>query len=230
MMNATYVMGLDLGPPCEPTGFAVIEWPATDDPSPKDPYHLRHLERFTPGAPYHEIFEAVALRTANPPFSTSPLIVDVTAVGQQVKPLIYGLKPRIIPIVVTAGQTVHFVDGVGQAVPKKDLVSTLQLALQNRRLKVAPGLEEADLLTAELQAFRLRKVSINEADALEWRVGRYDDLVFAVALACWYADQHPPQKPSLPTLPREKRDPIARLFGREPGRYTRLFPNGPYRT
>ena len=34
-MDASYVMGLDLGPPGEPTGFAVLEWPATDDPTPE---------------------------------------------------------------------------------------------------------------------------------------------------------------------------------------------------
>ena len=69
--------------------------------------------------------------------------------------------------------------------PKKELVTALQLALQTRRLKVATDLEDADLLVSELAAFRLRRVSINEAEAAEWRVNRNDDLVFAVALACW---------------------------------------------
>ena len=54
-MDASYVMGLDLGPPGEPTGFAVLEWPATDDPTPESEYHLRHLERFQPGTSYQAI-------------------------------------------------------------------------------------------------------------------------------------------------------------------------------
>ena len=101
--------------------------------------------------------------------------------------------------------TTQWVEWVGQSVPKKELVTALQLALQARRLKVAPDLPDAEVLSAELSAFRLRKVSINETDAAEWRVGRNDDLVFAVALACWFADQYPPQPPAPPRPPFEAR-------------------------
>jgi hypothetical protein len=225
-MDASYVMGLDLGPPGEPTGFAVLEWPATTDPKPENPYHLRHLERFPPNTSYPAVMAAVANRTDTTPLSGAPLVADVTAVGRQVIDRLYKLKPRICPIVISAGQTTHWVECVGQSVPKKELVSALQLALQTRRLKVAPQLTDAELLEAELAAFRLRRVSVNEADAAEWRVGRYDDLVFAVALACWYADQYPPQKPLPPRRPPERRSPIERLFGRRHSVSGRLFPNG----
>jgi hypothetical protein len=229
-MDASYVMGLDLGPPGEPTAFAVLEWPATDEPKPENAYHLRHLERFLPNTSYPTIMEAVAMRTDTPPLCAAPLVVDVTAVGRQVIDRLYKLKPRIFPILMTAGQTTHWVEWVGQSVPKKELVSALQLALQTRRLKVAPQLPDASLLETELSAFRLRRVSISEVNAPEWRVGRYDDLVFAVALACWHADRHPPQKP-LSVRPRlERRNAVERLFGRRTPPNEPLFPNGVFRT
>ena len=49
-MDASYVMGLDLGPPGEPTGFAILEEPAADVAPPEPTYNLRHLERFPPVA------------------------------------------------------------------------------------------------------------------------------------------------------------------------------------
>jgi hypothetical protein len=144
-------------------------------------------------------------------------------VGRGVVDRLYQTNARILPIVMRAGQTVQWVDWVGQMVPKKELVTALQLALQTRRLKVAPDLPDADLLLTELAAFRLRTVSINEADALEWRVGRHDDLVFAVAMACWHADQYPPRKP-LPVTPApEPRSLRATLFERPRARCYRLF-------
>ena len=123
-MDASYVMGLDLGQPGEPTGFAVLEWPATDDPTPESPYHLRHLERFPPGTSYPAILEAVADRAGR----AAP---EQVAAGRRRRPRSGGRSStactdsacRVIPIVIGAGHTPHWVDWVGQMVPKKDLVT-----------------------------------------------------------------------------------------------------------
>ena len=71
-------------------------------------------------------------------------------------------------------------------------MTALQLALQGRRLKSPRSLPEAELLATELAAFRLRRVTFGDAEAAEWRVGRHDDLVFAVALGCWHAGRFRP--------------------------------------
>ena len=194
-MVSTYVMGLDIGPPGEPTGFAVIERPAVEVRPAEPEYHLRHLERFPPGTPYPDIIEAVARRAGTAPLRGSPVIVDRTAVGKAIIDRLRRSKLAVKMVVIGAGQDVQAADGGGLVVPKKELVTSLQLLLQGRRLKVAPGLPEAEMLTAELAGFRLRRVPISETDATEWRVGRHDDLVFAVALACWHADRHRPLGP-----------------------------------
>lgn len=75
--------------------------------------------------------------------------------------------------------------------PKRDLVSTLQVLFQSGRLKVAGGLKLAPVLVEELLNFKV-KINVKTAhDSYEaWREGIHDDLVLAVALACWYGERH----------------------------------------
>jgi hypothetical protein len=57
-------------------------------------------------------------------------------------------------------------------------------------LKVAGGLKLAPVLVEELLNFKV-KINVKTAhDSYEaWREGIHDDLVLAVALACWYAEK-----------------------------------------
>jgi hypothetical protein len=64
--------------------------------------------------------------------------------------------------------------------------------LQSGRLKIANAIPEARLLVQEMLAFRV-KITANAYDAYgAWREGAHDDLVLAVALACWYGEQYAP--------------------------------------
>jgi hypothetical protein len=73
-------------------------------------------------------------------------------------------------------------------IPKKDLVGVLQVLLQAKRLKVAEALEHAATLAEELQQFRMKTVPLTD-DVVEWRERPHDDLVLAVAVAAWRAEQ-----------------------------------------
>jgi hypothetical protein len=68
-------------------------------------------------------------------------------------------------------------------VPKRELVSVAQVALQTGRLKIAASLAEAATLTNELMNFKV-KISLETAhDSYgAWREGTHDDLVLALAL------------------------------------------------
>jgi len=61
-----------------------------------------------------------------------------------------------------------------------------ELAAESGRLKVAKGLREAEVLQLELQAFQ-RRITLTGHSAFEG-VGQHDDLVIAVALVCWWAE------------------------------------------
>jgi hypothetical protein len=73
----------------------------------------------------------------------------------------------------------------------------LQVLLGNRRLHVAPTLPEAKVLLRELGTFTVKVTdSLNETFE-SWRERDHDDLVLAVALACWAAEnlRKPPAPP-----------------------------------
>ena len=58
-------------------------------------------------------------------------------------------------ITITGGHSVTAAED-GIHVPKKELVSVLQVLLQSRRLKIAPSLPDARVLIAELANFKVK--------------------------------------------------------------------------
>ena len=118
------------------------------------------------------------------------LAVDATGVGAPVIDMFRAayLPVYLQPIQITGGSEVSR-DGDVARVPKRDLVSSSQVALQTGRLKIAPELPDAQTLVRELQNFQV-KISLETAhDSYgAWREGTHDDLVLAVALALWVAE------------------------------------------
>lgn len=82
-------------------------------------------------------------------------------------------------------------DGSNYRVPKKDLVSVTQVLLQTGRLKIARALPHAELLARELVNFRSRLAAQTVESQLDWRERANDDLVLALAIAAWQAEQNP---------------------------------------
>ena len=180
-----FLMGLDLGQSQDYTAVAVAE---RMDSTPVTHYYLRHLERFRLGTPYPAVVERMGgLLSASPLKGNCRLVVDATGVGAPVVDLLRqaGLKP--VGVSITGGDRVTSGNGVLH-VPKRDLVGTLQVMFQSGRLKVAEGLAEAELLVQELLNFRVRITATAHDTYGAWREGDHDDLVLAVALACWYGE------------------------------------------
>jgi hypothetical protein len=123
-----------------------------------------------------------------PPLSSAVLVVDETGVGRPVTELLALAMPgrRLLPVTITAGHVVIWAaDGWGVNVPKKMLVSTMQVLLQADRLKVARGLAHAATLARELQAFRVKVTAAANETFEAWRERDHNDMVLAVALAAW---------------------------------------------
>jgi hypothetical protein len=135
----------------------------------------------------------VAERFEQPPLRDSLLGVDATGVGRPVVEMLEGtaIQAYVRPVIITAGHQAHEDPETRILhVPKKDLVSVLQVLLQARRITVAQDLPEAKTLTKELQNFRV-KITLNANETYEaWRSGQRDDLVLAVAIAAWLAEQY----------------------------------------
>jgi hypothetical protein len=185
-----FVINLDLGQSAEPTGLAIVERLERGEDHPHA-YAVRHLRRFAPGTHYAAIAAAVNAVVRDGRLGRPTVVADLTAVGVGLlRPLRAKVEhARVVPVVVTAGQSPAEVDGVWQA-PKRDLVTALQLLLQDRRLSIAAGVPDAALLVRELTLFRAKVAATS--DLLDWRERPEDDLVLAVALACWWGERHPP--------------------------------------
>jgi hypothetical protein len=181
-----YLLGLDLGPPGEPTALAVIEqyWPESDAH-----YHVRHLRRWPPGTPYQQIVSEVVKLTDEKPLYGAQLAVDQTGVGRPVTQLLEeaGGSYDLTRAVVTSGYAPAWSEGAC-LIPKRDLVGVLQVMLQTRRLRIAGQLPEATILEQELLAFRAKTPTAGAEIAEAWRERPHDDLVLAVAFACWLGE------------------------------------------
>jgi hypothetical protein len=136
--------------------------------------------------------------------------VDTTGVG---RPFADMLKARLQKwlragqkrgittgwITITGGDSVTKVEGGGIRVPKRDLASAPLVLMQNGQLKIAEAMPLADTLRKELLNFKV-KINISTShDSYEaWREGDHDDLVLAVAMACWCGERYLRKLDSLP--------------------------------
>ena len=173
-------------------------------------YHVRHLERPALGTSYVEVVERVVELLKSLGDEELILAVDTTGVGRPVADMLKERLERWLEeerntylhtawITITGGDSVTKVEGGGIRVPKRDLASAPLVLMQNGQLKIAEALQLAPVLKRELLNF---KVKINIAtghDSYEaWREGDHDDLVLAVAMACWAGERYLEKQESLP--------------------------------
>lgn len=214
-MKDAYFIGLDLGLVSDYTALTVVKRACEDKTERRavhrrgllagyetrpvsllKEYQLQHLKRFPLGTPYREIAEGVRQLQLTPQLQQRKcyVVADTTGVGGAVFEQLEdaGVKP-LHGISIHGGDSVSR-DGRIRRVPKRDLVSTLQVLLQNRTLRFAKGLAEAGVLQKELQNFKV-KINISTGhDSYEaWRDGDHDDLVLSLAMACWFAENAAPE-------------------------------------
>ena len=205
-------LGLDLGQANDFSALTIAERnrrpryhdEARDDTPAK--YRIGHLQRFALKTPYPAIVAQVATlvrdlarRTPQPQLR---LVVDATGVGRPVVDLLRQehLPAALIDVTITGGDSVTH-EGRTYRVPKRDLVSTVQVALQSERLKIAQQLPDAQTLTRELLAFQVKISAETAHDSYgAWREGAHDDLVLATALAVWYGEQDTLRCPPMPSF------------------------------
>ena len=149
------------------------------------------LWRFRLGTPYPEVVAEVERLVDTPPLrGQCALVIDGTGCGRAVVDMCRAAKvPAPIAISIHGGDQVTQ-DGLYYRVPKRDLCGCVQVLLQQRRLRIAQALPEAQTLYTELVNF---KVKIDPATAHDsyssWRERDHDDLVLALAVACWWAER-----------------------------------------
>lgn len=202
-----FVMAADIGQSNDYTAVAILDsydhvekagpWP--DQVEKHRRHDLVHLERFR-DIPYPEQVARIAERhaelTRHAERLRAPvnLVVDATGVGKPILDTLReaGLKPR--GIIITGGETTSRSVGVTR-VPKRELVTRLQVALQAGRLRIAEELPLADALLREFRGFRVKITLSGHAkfgnDVGSWREADHDDMVLAVSLGVWTLEANP---------------------------------------
>lgn len=156
---------------------------------PAPVYHVRHLERMQLGTSYVDVARRVRSIIHSPQLiGLATLTVDATGVGAAVTDLLAAEGLDFDSVTITSGDKPSR-DGNAFRVPKRDLVARAQVALQNRRLKIAPRLPEAQTLVSELQSFRYKITAAANVTYESWRESEHDDLVLALTLALWSAER-----------------------------------------
>ena len=205
-----YFVGLDLGQSADYTALAVLQTvkERTGGGNFGTVLHLRHLQRYPLRTSYTTIADGVAdvmrsetlvgneydparHRVAR---TKTELLVDKTGVGRGVTDILKERGLKFTGIVIHGGETTHNTDG-SYHVPKKDLVAALEVPFDKGTLKIAEGLELWPALREELQSFRRKQNPKTAHFAFEhWRDSDHDDLVLALAMACWGATSRRPRR------------------------------------
>jgi hypothetical protein len=201
-----FIIGLDLGQAQDYTALSVIEYlPPTSTQDVEAPsymkylvpesfttlpsqYHCRHLARYELGTRYPDIVDKVAQMLRTPQLQGATLIVDATGVGRPVVDMFVEAGMDPVAITITGGDTVTR-DGDYYRVPKRDLVASVQVLLQNHRLKFAADMPLAPTLIQEMINFKVKITDSANDTYGTWREGVHDDLILAVMLVCWWIQE-----------------------------------------
>jgi hypothetical protein len=185
--NYMYYLGLDLGQKRDYSAVAVVEridlMRAYRGPV-FECLVVRYVEQMPLGTPYPRTVERVREIVQSEELAGNcALAVDATGVGAPVVDMLRAarLGCELTPVVITGSER-----GSGDGtVPKRDLIAEVQLLLEQGELKIGK-LRGAERLVKELRDMKMRRRGARVMYGADG-YGEHDDLVIALALACWRA-------------------------------------------
>jgi len=190
LSTAEVYIGVDLGQRVDHSTIAVVERQERTVaylPPEFECLWVRYLERLPLGTPYADVVERIREIVQQPKLgSRKKLVVDATGVGGPVVELLRDarLECPLTAVTLTGGGLAHG-DGIRWNVPKKDVLTSVLLLLEQGKLKIAGNLRETPRLFQELTQVDLRFRPGGRIQMAADGAGEHDDLVMAVALACW---------------------------------------------
>jgi len=189
-----FYLGLDLGQRRDHSAVALVEklervrpW----GPPDFEAFLVRHLERMPLGMTYPQVVERVCAMAGMVGRSgPCELVVDATGVGAPVVDMLRREGPAcdISSVTITGGEKESGGPGYGGGhynVPKRDLIVSVQLALERGELRISGLLRDAGALVEELVDVRKTFRESGRDRVGAEGAGEHDDLVIALALACW---------------------------------------------
>jgi hypothetical protein len=213
-MSLSYYVGLDLGQMSDFSAMAIVERDYQAKREPSVSLYCSYLYRFALGTSYVKIVEDVAQLVKQPDLKPVELVIDQTGVGKPVCDMFQKVRLgcSMERVVITCGQQVSKGEDGSLHIAKLPLISNLQILLQTRTLKIDSRLPEAAVLAKELSNYKVKvTASLNETFNAD-RDSDHDDLVIALALACWRANEGDPMEGYVPpTVDRPPSEIWARM-------------------
>ena len=149
---------------------------------------VTYLHRWPLGTKYAKIVEAMGAFLASELAGDRPqLTIDGTGVGVAVLEMFDAAGIGYEAVSIHGGQATTR-EGRLWRVAKKTLVGALQVPLQDKRLTIEPPtMPFAAELRAEMGSFTYKITAAANETYAAWREADHDDLVLALAIACWRA-------------------------------------------
>ena len=207
-------LGLDLGQRQDPSAVAIVErvpqvtqrmnhvtWQVSQETEPA-PMVVRYLERMPLGTEYGDVVKRVAALVAQPALKgKKTLAVDATGVGMPVVEMLLGQRMgcEVRPVMFTAGMG-QSTDGRLWFVGKVDLMAGLRQAVETGEMQIPKQVVDGVQLVKELMSVTVGMRPSGLARVGADGFGEHDDLVIALALACWAG------------MGSKPREPVGRLF------------------
>lgn len=153
-------------------------------------YTLYHLERMELGTPYTQIVTRLKRIVDDRELKDNVMVIaDATGVGL---PVVQYMRAAgigaLVPIGIHGGNAVNESTD-GYSVPKRDLVTSLLIVIQSRRLIVPADIDYREQLIHEMQSFKMKQRG-SGGDSYEALMEKdHDDLVLALSYAIWYPER-----------------------------------------
>ena len=143
-------------------------------------FRVRMLERIRLGTPYPDVVKRVREISEMPMIAMGrSVVVDGTGVGAPVVDLLRraGMGCSILPLIITGGGRSGTLQGGYESVSRSELLTGMQVLVQQERLVMAAGCKEVEVFRREMLGLKMKGPGSEE----------HDDLAIAVALALWKA-------------------------------------------
>jgi hypothetical protein len=191
-----FLVGLSVGQGGQPTGVAVLERRKPRSGVPAT-YTCRHLRRWvSPATAYPVLATELERMLGDRRLTGSYLIVEAGPSSKAVLRILrqHQLPAKLQGVEVKTSAEDRKADGLWK-VGKSTLIEAARQVIQERRLvfddqmpvKVLATTPPAQTIYHALATYPYNQ-SVMANEAFASREGEYDDLVLAVALACWYGE------------------------------------------
>jgi hypothetical protein len=187
-----FFVGLDLGQKRDHTAVVVVERIENRRAFMGTEFErlvVRYAERMALGMPYPQVVERVReiVRFDDLYYGRCTITVDASGVGAPVVDMLNAarLSCPVKAVTITGGERAAY-GRQSDCVPKRDLMAELLVLLESRKLSIGK-LKEGARLVRELSDVRMRVSASGRSRLGAEGSGEHDDLVIALALACWSA-------------------------------------------